>query len=67
MCLSVLPACVYVYHVYAWYPWSAEEGIGFQHWSYEGLEAIIGLLGLNVGPLQEHQVLLTTEPSLQLQ
>ena len=26
-CINVLPACIYVYHMYAWYPWRSEESI----------------------------------------
>lgn len=28
MCISVLPSCVHVCHVYAWWPWRSKEGIG---------------------------------------
>lgn len=28
MHMNVLPACMYVYHVHAWYPWGPEENNG---------------------------------------
>lgn len=27
MCIGVLPACISVYHVCVWCPWSPEEGV----------------------------------------
>lgn len=46
-------------------PWSPEEGIGL---SGAGLKGICEPhdMGPNLGPLQDQQVLLTSEPSLQL-
>lgn len=28
MCLIILPACMYVNHVYAWCPQRSDEGVG---------------------------------------
>lgn len=27
MCVSILPACMYVYHMYAWYPGGQKRGL----------------------------------------
>lgn len=55
--MSVLLECVYVDHVFAWYPWKSEEdikapGTELQTWVAMCWE-------LNLGFLQEHQVALT--------
>ena len=55
MCMSLLPACMYVHHMYTWYPQKQkittdpQDGSGIQ---------------IQVGPLQEHQVFLTAVISL---
>ena len=41
-----------------------EEGVGF-HFITDGWEPPCGCWELNLGPLEEQSVLLTTEPSLQ--
>jgi hypothetical protein len=50
---------MYVYHMHAWYVWKPEEGIGSRESA--GITVVIET---NSGPLQEQQVLLTTEQTL---
>jgi hypothetical protein len=56
MCMSVLPACMSVYHVHedCQIPWD---------WSYRRLWAAVWVLGMNPGPLEKQPVLLITEPT----
>ena len=66
MCMSVLTACMSVYHLdtvpaeakrWFWIPW---------YWSYiDSCDLLCGCWELNLGPLEEQQAFLTTEPSLQ--
>jgi hypothetical protein len=69
MCMTVLPACIYVYHVCNWWPQMSEEGTSDSPSPAVmcGCDQTCSCSELNPGPLQEQQVLLTTEPSLQLQ
>lgn len=60
-CLCV-PACVSVYHAHTWCMGRPEEGIGFLG---TGCELSWGCWEWNLGPRQEHQVLLIAESSLQ--
>lgn len=65
MYMNVLPACMPVCHVYAWFPWRPEEdnelpGTG----DSDVCELICECSELNRGPLEEKQVLLTTQSSL---
>jgi len=63
MCMSVLPACTSVHHVCTWCPRMSREGM-----RSVGLELMtvasspVGAGGLNPNPLEEHSVLLDTEP-----
>jgi hypothetical protein len=63
--MDVLPAFVFVCHPHAVSTEDGEAvdspGTGVTH----GLEPPCGCWELNLGPLQEQPVLLTTEPSLQ--
>ena len=66
MCMSALSAGTYVDHIHAlWHPWIPEEGVRspgtgvtnawgqpYRPWEF------------NLGPLQEHPVLFTIQPSL---
>lgn len=67
-CISVLPPCVYVYHVCAWYLQRSEEDI-----KSPGTEVMVswevphGFWEPNLRPLQEQLVLRNTGPSLQPQ
>lgn len=66
LCMSVLLACTYVYHICAWSPQRSEDG-GQIPWncSYEWLWAAVWVLETDPSPPQEQQALLNTEPSLQ--
>lgn len=66
MCMVVLPACMSVHCINALCPWRPEEDIG-SLWTgvSDGCETLCGFWKLNQDPLQEQQILLTTEPSLQ--
>ena len=70
MCVGILSASMYicVLHVYL-VLMEVKEGIGSPGTGYEWLWAInhVGDGKLNLGPLQEQQVFLITEPSLQPQ
>lgn len=62
MYMGVLSAYMYVHF------WRSEEGIGnYQNLSYRWFWAILWGFELNLGLLQEQQVLLTAKPSFQLQ
>lgn len=57
---------MYVHCMCAWHPLRSEEGIGFPETSVrDGCGPPHGCWELNQGPLQEKQVFLTAEPSLQ--
>jgi hypothetical protein len=62
--LSVLPECMYVYHLHAWCAWKPEEAI-----RSPGKDATdsceLSFWCWNLGPLEELPVPLTAEPSLQ--
>lgn len=67
MCLIILPACMYVNHVYAWWPQRSGEGVGSPGTGVTGgFKLLCGCWDLNPGPPEEHLVLLTTKSSLQL-
>lgn len=57
--MSVLPSCMYVYHVHVWYLRKSLEGISY--------ELLCGCWELNPDPPQEQQVFSTAEPALQPQ
>ena len=66
VCMSVLPAYTAVYCIHE-YPGKLEEGVGFSGTGVTGsCELSCGCWKPNTGLLQEQQVLLTPEPSLQL-
>lgn len=65
MCLSVLPPCMFVYHMHAWCQKRLEEeveflGVGITY----SCEPLCGSWELNPSSLQE-QMFLTAEPSHQ--
>ena len=62
MCMDVLSACMAVYRVHAWYSWRLEKPLGSLIPELQMAALQIG--GSNLVPLQEQQVLLTTEQSL---
>lgn len=66
MCMSVLHMCVYVHHVHTSCLQRSEEGVvSPENWSYKWwCKPPSVFWELNLGPLQEHQVLLNNEPSL---
>lgn len=60
-------ACIGAHYVYAWYPWRSEEGTGYPGTGImDSYESPCGCWESNSDPLQQQQVLLTTEPSLWL-
>ena len=65
MCLSVLPACVYVYHVSAWYLQKSEEGIKSPGTGVTDSCKPCGCWEPNVSSARAASALYT-EPSLQL-
>ena len=67
MCVSVLPAFVSVCTTFTKCPQRPEEGVRSPGTGItEGCELPRGYWELNLGPLEEQPVYLTTEPSLQL-
>ena len=57
--------CLHVNCVNTWYPWRPEEGIRSPATGVtDDCEPPYGFWELNAGPLKEHSVLLTTDPSL---
>ena len=61
MSMNVLPACRHLYHVHAWYLQRLEEGIESPRTGViDGWELLSECWKLNLGPLQEQKVLLTT-------
>lgn len=64
--MSVLSACLYVYHMFAWCERRSEEGITCPgNGVTDGCEMNCWCWELNLDPLQEQLVLLTTKQSLQ--
>lgn len=58
---------MYVCHVHACFPEKSEEGVRFPwNQSFICLWAATQVLGIELGPLQEQQMLLATEPFLYL-
>ena len=54
-------ACMYVcHHMYAWCPWKLGEGIRSLELEFYMLQTTIWVLGIEPGPLQKQQVLLTS-------
>ena len=54
MCMCILPACVYTYHVHARCPWGPKVGVvspGSR--VHDASESPCGCLEANLGPLQE--------------
>jgi hypothetical protein len=56
MCVSILLACMYMYHMFAWYPCRPEEGVGCPGTEVtDGCELPCGYLELNSVPLELSQ------------
>lgn len=66
--MNVLAACLYVCHVSAGCPWKSEEGITSPGTLVlgNGCGPLCGRWKQNLGHLEECQLFLTTNPSLQL-
>lgn len=63
MCMNVLSAHIYAYHVCTWYPCTQEEAIGSPVAGViAGYEAALWVPALNQGHLQEQSVFLIAEP-----
>lgn len=63
MCLGILPACMPVHHVCK-LPLEARKGARYLGTEIiDGYEPARGLWKQNLGPLEDREVLLTTEPS----
>lgn len=66
MCLSVLPAGICAHHMHAWFPHRLTDGAySSESRTTDDCEPPCGFWEQNPGPLQEQQVLLNAEPSLQ--
>lgn len=64
MCTGVLPVCMHGHHVPARCLWRPQEGIICPlNWSHRWLYGTLWVLGIRSRHLQEHLVLLTSEPS----
>lgn len=64
--MTVLPACISVYHMHAWCPQRSEEGIRSPGTGVpDNCELPCGCWDLNLGSLEEKPVLLAAEPPLQ--
>jgi hypothetical protein len=63
--MDVLPACMYMNHTHSWCLWKSEEGSVAYGSVTDDCEPPYRCWELNPGPLQEQQVLLAAEPSLQ--
>lgn len=65
MCVSALPACTYMYRMYAWCLGRSKECQILMKLELYMVISYHWTLGTNPGPLQEQKVLLTAELSLQ--
>ena len=67
MCMGVLPACMSVNHLHAWDPRRPEDDIRSPETGVIGGCKLLpyGCWELNLGPLEEQTVLLTTKLALQ--
>ena len=65
--MGVLHACMSVYHLHAWYPQRPEDGFRSPETGVAGACELLpyGCWKLNLGPLEEQTVLLTTKLALQ--
>lgn len=65
--MSTLPECTHVDHMCAWCSQEPEESVSFFGTGItHGCESLSGYWELNLGPLQDQHVFLTTESSLHL-
>jgi hypothetical protein len=66
MCMSILPAYMSMQHLCTWYPQRTEEGVRTPGTGItDSCEPLCGDLELTLSSLEEHPVLLLTEPPLQ--
>jgi hypothetical protein len=64
--MGILLTCMSVNHMHTWYPQRPEEGIRSSNSGVTyGYEPPCGFWELNSSPLEDHLVLLITEPSFQ--
>lgn len=66
MYVSSFPSCMSVHYVRAWFLWRLENGLELPGTRVIDIFAIMWLLGIDLGTLEEHPVLLTLELPLQL-
>lgn len=53
MCMSVLPTCVFVYHMFAWFLWRPEVNTGSPAVGVtRACDPLCGILRAKLGPLQ---------------
>jgi hypothetical protein len=65
MCMNVLPACINVHQVHAWYPQRSEERRRILETGVtDDYELPCGCWELNSGPLREQPGILTAELSV---
>lgn len=67
LCFGVFCLCILGYHVPAVQAWGRRGCKILWNWSFRGMGGNLRVLGMNLGPLEEELVLLTTEPFLQPQ
>lgn len=61
MCMGLLPACIFVYHIWTWCPGMTEEGVGSPGTEVtESYEMSHPCLEQTLCPLEEQPMLLTT-------
>lgn len=66
MCMSVLPSCIYIYHVLYWCLRRSKEGVESPRTEItDSIELTCGCWEWKLSPLEKQQVLLASEPSLQ--
>ena len=66
MCMSFLPACAHMHHLHTRCHWRLDKDVrssGIR--IIDSCELSCGCLELNLGPLQEQQLILSSEPTLQ--
>ena len=68
MCMSVLPACMYVYHICVSHAHVSQKVLALLELELQMVarhHVVPDTMGLNSGPFQEQPVLLATKPPLQ--
>lgn len=64
MCISILPACMSAWHMHSECLQKLEDIRSPETGARESCEPLCGCLELDPGPLEEQQLILTTDPSL---